>query len=462
MAVPEQLLEDRGEYFRDPNAARYPSYPLQPAVEAILRMKDTFDSNSVDIVACGSTMGNLLRFVRNIDKDFRIIIEAVGSTIFFVRRENSPTETIPGVRGYGHTFPGASTTWEEGVKGSESHQRIVQYNFAGLRCVVRFEADGYFPTSPISQTGYALNEVQNEADLLSALFEGSTVTSHAPEDKERLDDDILGEDLPRMWVLQIRNFILAFHEYGLFNDVRVQNVCEEVKIWEREQETSLRQFAALLKVLIAFAQGRADGRFEIVHDEESKILQFRELDKNVNRALPESLKERWSSGSTAAVVLGGISSDDWVEVPNDELMVATNSLQKYYGRPIALAVLWLRRRSAKGWLLSTMTKDLLAIYRLAWQVFFRHTGEDLKPGHESATGQTCTAENSVPENVLGSDSRGGTDDFSLSAQFNFPGLIYPVGLMPSPDEEDVWGMSFLQEWEISTTEVDPNGLRTGN
>ncbi|GMF75761.1 unnamed protein product [Aspergillus oryzae] len=143
-------------------------------------------------------------------------------------------------------------------------------------------------------------------------------------------------------------------------------------------------------------------------------------------------------------------------------MVATSSLQKYYGRPIALAVLWLRRCSAKGWLLSTMTKDFLAIYRLAWQVFFRHTGEDLEPGHESATGETCTAENSVPGNVLGSDSRVGTDDFSLSAQFNFPGLIYSVGLMPSPDEEDVWGMPFLQEWEISTTEVDPNGLRTGN
>lgn len=128
MAVPEQLLEDRGEYSHDPNAALYPSYPLQPAVEAILRMNDTFDSNSVDIVARGSTMGNLLRFVRNIDKDFRIIIEAVGSTIFFCPPGEFADGDNPGVRGYGHTFPEASTTWEEGVKGSESHQRIVQYS----------------------------------------------------------------------------------------------------------------------------------------------------------------------------------------------------------------------------------------------------------------------------------------------------------------------------------------------
>ncbi|KAB8224218.1 hypothetical protein BDV33DRAFT_199614 [Aspergillus novoparasiticus] len=109
-----------------------------------------------------------------------------------------------------------------------------------------------------------------------------------------------------------------------------------------------------------------------------------------------------------------------------------------------------------------MTKDPLIIYRLSWQVFFHHAGADRKSGPESATGQACTDEDSMPGDVLGSDSGRGTDDFSLPAQFNFPGLLRPVGLTPSPDEEDVWGMSFSQEWEISTKEVDLNGLRTGN
>jgi DNA-directed RNA polymerase subunit H (RpoH/RPB5) len=36
---------------------------------------------------------------------FRMIVELVGQTVFLVRRENSPTERIPNVRGYGHTFP---------------------------------------------------------------------------------------------------------------------------------------------------------------------------------------------------------------------------------------------------------------------------------------------------------------------------------------------------------------------
>ena len=51
-------------------------------------------------------MGNLLRFVRSIDKPFRFSVEVVDSTVFFVRKENQPDELIDGVRGYGHTFPG--------------------------------------------------------------------------------------------------------------------------------------------------------------------------------------------------------------------------------------------------------------------------------------------------------------------------------------------------------------------
>ncbi|KAE8346314.1 hypothetical protein BDV24DRAFT_158558 [Aspergillus arachidicola] len=109
-----------------------------------------------------------------------------------------------------------------------------------------------------------------------------------------------------------------------------------------------------------------------------------------------------------------------------------------------------------------MTEDPLIIYRLSWKVFFRHAGADRKSGPESATGQACTDEDSMPGDVLGSDSGGETDDFSLPAQFNVSGPNHPGRLTPSVDEEDVWGMSFSQEWEISTKEADLNGLRTGN
>lgn len=33
--------------------------------------------------------------------------------------------------------------WQDGVENSASHQRVISYDFSGLKCLVRFEADGY-------------------------------------------------------------------------------------------------------------------------------------------------------------------------------------------------------------------------------------------------------------------------------------------------------------------------------
>lgn len=66
-------------------------------------------------------------------KPFRFDVDLIGDTVFFVRRENSPTGVIKDVRGYGHTFPEKYyTSWEAETRGSISHQRIIQYEFGGL------------------------------------------------------------------------------------------------------------------------------------------------------------------------------------------------------------------------------------------------------------------------------------------------------------------------------------------
>ena len=65
---PTKLNEDKDEYFRDQNAARFPSYPMQPTVDAILKQNPEFDTKEIDIVACGSAFGNLLRFILRVDR----------------------------------------------------------------------------------------------------------------------------------------------------------------------------------------------------------------------------------------------------------------------------------------------------------------------------------------------------------------------------------------------------------
>lgn len=204
-----------------------------------------------DVFACGSTLGNLLRFIRGEDRHFRMLVELVGETVFFIRRENSPRELIPDVKGYGHAFPEAYTTWEPVVRGSSSHQRVISYRFGGLRFLARSEGDGYIGggedepcgdgDSPRPSVSHEFEE-HNTFDELAAALTGHRVTLAAPEGKiKKLEvlhagdfveqehifelktrsvkrkeadtfEDTFGDQLPRLWVAQIPKFVLAYRE----------------------------------------------------------------------------------------------------------------------------------------------------------------------------------------------------------------------------------------------------------
>ncbi|KAL4912230.1 hypothetical protein BDW62DRAFT_216479 [Aspergillus aurantiobrunneus] len=316
-----KLPEDSGLYFRDPNAARYAVHVFEPAVKAILQQESEFDFSKIDLVACSSTMGNLRRFITEPDKGFRLVVEAVGSAVFLVRRENSPTQTIPNVFGYGHTFPEANTTWSSDVKGSESHQRIIQYEFAGLSCLVRYQADGYLPKLHQPTASHKKATAVTPEDLLTPLAE-TTVSRVGPEAKQVLTTESGGEvvpqsatfdlktrsakkeyadvvkgELPRLWLAQVPNFVVGFHKSGLFDDVRVVDVRREVQQWEKEHESDLRKLAALLDMLITFANGQPDGRLEVVFQGEDGdgSLELREVGGEVNRCISDSLKKRWTA-----------------------------------------------------------------------------------------------------------------------------------------------------------------------
>jgi hypothetical protein len=166
-----------------------------------------------------------------------MLVEVVGNTVFLVRRENSPTRFIPDVRGFGHTFPEFYTTWESETKNSQSHQRVIQYRFGGMTCLVRFEADGYLPGMGLRQNFSApveeqrkipsvidtINFIGQELDkksitaqipsngsVLTVIRRGYFVPQHAIFDLKtrsvkKRDHGILEEELPRLWVAQIPN-----------------------------------------------------------------------------------------------------------------------------------------------------------------------------------------------------------------------------------------------------------------
>ena len=268
-----------------------------------------------------------------------MLVEVVGRTVFFVRRENSPTELIPDVKGFGHTFPEAYTTWEPDVKKSESHQRVMRYAFGGLNCLVRFEADGYHKDLVLggSEFGCAPEPGQTDQldDMLVSALENSTMATYpSAHDKSltviqggkqvpqsaifdlktrsirKKDQDTLGEELPRLWVAQITNFILAYHVSGLFEEIQTRNVRDEVDDWERENEDTLRRFAILLRKIVAFAQGRRDRKLE-VRRREVDVLELREQGEEVGHTLPAAIEARWALGKSG----GSESSSDGSQRP---------------------------------------------------------------------------------------------------------------------------------------------------
>lgn len=326
-----QLREDQGKFFRDRNAAQYPRHPMEPAIAAGIHCNPNL-ARDIDIVACSSTLGNLLRFVRHQEKPFRILVELVDETLFFIRRENSPTELIDGVRGFGHSFPEAYTTWDSDVKQSTSHQRLLRYNFGGLHLLVRFEADGYLPmakneaSKPV--TSRAKTSEHFDVENLTKSFKAAKVNpeeyltlSSSTNDKlvakqaggavgqDRIfdlktrsiwkkDRDLLSEEIPRLWVAQISNFVVAYHKKGVFKpeNVIIQDVKQDVAKWETEQDFVLAQLAALLHTLITKAREQKDGRFEIRRTEKGDFELRRQL-ADAGEALSEGVKNEWIQSS---------------------------------------------------------------------------------------------------------------------------------------------------------------------
>ncbi len=290
---------------------------MEPAVRAVLEQDPNFAFQNVNIFTCSSVLGNLSRFVRGLEKDFRFVMEAVGNTVFFIRREKTPTELIPDVRGFGHTFPDEYTSWEGDVKSSVSHQRIIRYQFGGLCLLVRFEADGYFPRDdetarppndtgslidalegvsvgrPTTMTGGTLNLVKGGRSIpQNDVFDIKTRSQFDFKTRTVKKEIDLTDILPRLWVSQIPTLIVGFHDRGLFEDIRLQDMKKELEEWQQNNEGNLRQLATLLLELVDFASSSTT-KLEVCRSQAGP-LEIRRLAGESAGAVPDELKAVWT------------------------------------------------------------------------------------------------------------------------------------------------------------------------
>ncbi|KAG4441428.1 hypothetical protein IFR05_003115 [Cadophora sp. M221] len=285
----------------------------QPSDRCLLCIN--FELGSLDIVACGSTIGNLLRCAGAQPKAFRFDINVVGDTVFFIRRENSPTEIIADLNGYGHTFPEAYTSWDTEVRNSCSHQRIIQYEFGGLQVLIRTETDGYLkPATPNLPSGIeAANEDHSLEDTLDRIAVGTQEPSHVGELKIKMAGSLvpqrrifdiktrasyrpynMDEILPRLWVNQTPNFLIAYHRSGLFDKPAVAPVTQDVLKWQNANSSLLARFHAHIRRIVDAVRDSDHRHFEVSWDGQGSLCITKQIGEG-RIALPSDLLSLWDS-----------------------------------------------------------------------------------------------------------------------------------------------------------------------
>jgi hypothetical protein len=348
--MPTKLAEDNpnGTYYRDPNAAYFSSYPMEPVVRSIFEARPDFNAHEVDIFGCGSTFGNLLRFAWNveIEKPFRFLVEVVGETLFLIRRENSPKEVIADIRGYGHSFPEANTTWDTDLQSSDTHQRIIRYQLGHLSTIIRFEADGYLAEKVPAKKTYAslVNQKVSEDFLVSALA-GNTISAHTPKNSDSLKvirgqgsvpqsavfdlktrsikkkhhDTTVSDQIPRLWIRQIPFLVLAYHDNGLFRseEVTIRNIKPDIARWESDNKGDVRKLINLIKKIADVAKATPGRKLEVRY-RYGLGLELREQVEGVASVLSDDLAAQWAAQGNRAespgVALGNCSVDGAVSL----------------------------------------------------------------------------------------------------------------------------------------------------
>lgn len=252
-------------------------------------MQPDFDLGDVDLVTCGNSMLALLKFAQLTDCNFRFNIQVVGKTTFFVRKENWPSMFVQGPRSYGQAVEKAYKSWEADVERSEYHYRLLQYDFGGLRCLVRSECDGYLwseteQSRARPRSSRPFTDFRQAAPLQQA--EPNPISDHGPARDAELTVRLGGhqvpqaatfdlktrpigaglklkDDCPRLWINQTPHFIQVHYTKKRINDVNVLNVRDQVLRWEARNTRLLGRFHTVIRTLMDFVAQSDDEVLEV-------------------------------------------------------------------------------------------------------------------------------------------------------------------------------------------------------
>ncbi|CCL99526.1 uncharacterized protein FIBRA_01544 [Fibroporia radiculosa] len=309
--LPFQLVPDQGESFIDQNRYRMPSTPLYPLFRAVDIVETHFedstkvDWDSVDFVTDRSNLRKLLRWITGGStlKDFRIDAQLAGRrTILFTRWESRLREYT---KTYGFSFEHELTENAPGCeKSAAGHHRIIQYDFAGLKLVVRFEVDACIAPSPstdldalaASMASLSVKKNTFSSPQLDVIIAGARVPQDSIIELATTSGANYGwkDKYPQLYFSQTQHHFLGKHSEGLFRNIQKRQLGDEVmKYMEESAQDRLKQLRHALQMIqdLIVRQGQDTRLSLICSNKELKLFER----AGEATCLPEDILERFTA-----------------------------------------------------------------------------------------------------------------------------------------------------------------------
>ncbi|KAK2746475.1 hypothetical protein FQN57_003101 [Myotisia sp. PD_48] len=307
---PEPALKmNPNPYFQDVNAAKWPKYPIEPAIRAMLAMKRGFCTKEIDVVTNAKTLINLLEFASSESRHLKLDVEVVGYTVFILRREDSPQALSSFLAIDGQKFCEENTTWGSEVENSISNHRIIQYHFGGLRLLVESECHGFFSKGApetLQVTSSPQDILRNRIGTPNGSEKGSLIIRQGgcvvPQQVTFSLQPCLHSKNMHMeahkrclWAGHTKNLVSIYHADGIFKDFEIYDMEESLKNWEVQNTANLSQLANLLQQIIGLVKQSNSGKLFITRA--GGVLECQEQTKIPTSVLPVDLKARWGEMS---------------------------------------------------------------------------------------------------------------------------------------------------------------------
>lgn len=281
-------------------------------------MRPTVRFDDTDVLTDRNILRKFFDFCKGIVQDsFRVNLHLVNDTLIIERCMRSPTKCEPHSGGstFGISFEKAATQLPRGLEDSSSHHRVIQYDFGGLKCAVRYEVDAsYDYPESVAEAGEQPSELaahEEEMESLTAASFSMTLTETGTIHRGAGTDQasvawlriIKGHRskprpswLPWLWLGRLRYLVIGHHDNGTFDRLHVHDMREQLGDWERNDvnQQALKKMVLLLSRLRGILRANKTKTCLVIYEKSVKppVFQIRASDSG-KEPLPASVVRRF-------------------------------------------------------------------------------------------------------------------------------------------------------------------------